>query len=66
MRLCSDQDPETNTNYAAKAPLNMGHYWVSLAPIQSMDPENGSIVFAEHGSIVFAEDNARELTEDRS
>ena len=29
---------------------------VSLAPIESMNPEDGSIVFAEHSPTVFAED----------
>jgi len=31
---------------------------VSLAPIESMNPEDGTIVFAEHSSSVFAEDQA--------
>jgi len=37
---------------------------VSLAPIESMNPEDGSIVFAEHSPTVFAEDRTTEFAED--
>ena len=38
----------------------------SLAAIQSMDPEDGSIVFTEHSSTVFGEDRTTEFAEDPS